>query len=115
MIGKLVSKSIDLATLPARMTIRGSIRVLKATDLLPGGMEQFQEDMKSLLRELDADFDRDVEDMTEQERETIAIQEIQRAEYHISGALISMLRLVRLATADQHRIIEHPAIDNRIR
>lgn len=114
MIGKLVSTSIDLATLPARLTIKGSLKALEASNLMPGGLEQFREDMQQLLVEMDADFDRNVDDMTEREREAAAIQEIGRAEHHIIGALVSMVRLVRLATAEDSRVIEHETISDRI-
>ena len=107
MLGKLVSKSIDIATLPARVTFKGYMKALDAANLMPGGIEQFQQDMNELLKQLDADFDRNVDDMTEQERETAAVQEIYRAEQHLSAALISILRLVRLATAEDSRVIEH--------
>lgn len=107
MFGKLVSKSIDLATLPARVTIKHSMEAMDAANLIPGGLDQLQSEFNYLLAQLDTEFSRKVEDMTEHEREIAAIKEIQKAEHHLSNALISMLRLVRLATVDDSRIIEY--------
>ncbi len=107
MIGKMITKTIEVTTLPARAVVGSSLRALDAADLIPGGLEQLQRDMLALLDEFDGHYAQQVENMTEAEREQATVEEINKAESHLFNAMISMLRLVKLSIADDSRVIEH--------
>lgn len=113
MIGKMVARTIEVSTLPARAVVSGSLRALDAANMIPGGLEQFQQDMLALLEEFDNHYAQQVENMTEKEREQATLDEIKSAENHLFHAMISMLRLVKLSIADESRIIQHASDDGQ--
>lgn len=120
MFGKLVSAAVNTATLPARMTIRGGVNALNAVRTLPDNFDHLTTDFRlaqqeanqlvqQLLSGIDTSFDRDIADMTLNERESTAMVELEKAERHLSEAMFSLLKVLRLATAEPSRIIEHEA------
>ena len=125
MLSELASKAFNAVTLPARTAIRGGTQALDMIRSLPAELENFAADfriaqqeaeqqLRQALHEVDTSFDRDVADMTTREREATAYVELAKAEQFLSQALVSMLKVMRLAMAESSRVIEHePVVEGR--
>ncbi len=121
MISKVLNKTIDLATTPARKLIDTGRDAVSLARSLPAEVENLiynirlahreaEQDFKQMMRQVESSFGRDIADMTENEREETAMMELAKAEQHLSAALFSLLKAFRLAVAEPSRIIEHDEI-----
>lgn len=118
MLSEFVSKTFNTITLPARTAISGGAQALDMIRTLPAELENFaadfrmaqrkaEKDLQQMLSSVDSSFDRDVTDMTSQERESAAYSELAKAEQFLSQALFSLLKVARLAMTESSRVIEH--------
>ena len=113
MIGKMVSLGFGLATLPARMTYRGT-RALLA---MPGDFEQVMREIReasddvareiqALMAEVDMEMSRKAEHLSSEQKQQAAELALDAAEKHLSMAAVNMLRALWLAV-DSNRSLEH--------
>lgn len=113
MIGKMVSLGFDLATLPARMTYRGT-RALLA---MPGDLEhvmreigqasdEVAREIQTLMADVDMEMSRKAEHLTGEQKQQAAELALDAAEKHLSMAAVNMLRALWLAV-DSSRSLEH--------
>jgi hypothetical protein len=118
MLSEFVSKTFKAITLPARTALSEGAQALEVIRTLPAELENFavdfrmaqreaEKELQQMLNSVDSSFDRDVADMTSQERESAAYSELAKAEQFISQALFSLLKVARLAMAESSRVIEH--------
>ena len=118
MLGELFSKVVNAATTPAKKAIGSGTQALNIVLSLPAELENFatefrlaqqqaEQQLQQILNEVDSSFDRDVEDMTAEEREAATFAELAKAEQFLSQALFSVLKIVRLTIAEPSRVIEH--------
>ncbi len=121
MISKVLNKTVNLATAPARKLIDTGRDAVSLARTLPSELENLiydirlahqeaERDFQQMLSQVESSFGRDIADMTENEREETAMMELAKAEQHLSAALFSLLKAFRLAVAEPSRIIEHDAI-----
>jgi len=112
MIGKLVSLGFDLATLPARMTYRGTRAMLA----MPGDFEQVMMEIRQasdevareiqvLLAEVDAEMSQKTAHLSGEQKQQAAELALDAAEKHLSMAAVNMLRALWLAM-DSSRSLE---------
>ena len=112
MIGKMVSLGFDLATLPARMTYRGTRAMLT----MPGDIEQVlaevrgasdevAREIQALLNSVDAEMCQKAAHLNPQQKQQAAELALGAAEQHLSMAAINMLRALWL-TVDSSRQLE---------
>jgi len=112
MIGKMVSLGFDLATLPARMTYRGTRAMLS----MPGDIEQVlaevrgasdevAREIQALLNSVDAEMSQKAAHLNPQQKQQAAELALGAAEQHLSMAAINMLRALWLAV-DSSRQLE---------
>ena len=93
MIGKMVSLGFDLATLPARMTYRGTRAMLA----MPGDIEQ----VIAEVRQVSDEIAREVEALLYSiDRE----MSLDAAERHLSMAAVNLLRALWLAVDSGRRL-----------
>jgi hypothetical protein len=115
MIGKMVSLGFDLATLPARMTYRGTRAMLT----MPGDIEQVlaevrgasdevAREIQALLNSVDAEMSQKAAHLNPQQKQQAAELALGAAEQHLSMAAINMLRALWL-TVDSSRQLERDA------
>ena len=115
MIGKMVSLGFDLATLPARMTYRGTRAMLT----MPGDIEQVlaevrgasdevAREIQALLNSVDAEMSHKAAHLNPQQKQQAAELALGAAEQHLSMAAINMLRALWL-TVDSSRQLEQDA------
>ena len=113
MIGKMVSLGFDLATLPARMTYRGT-RALLA---MPGDFEQVMgeirqasddvaREIQALMADVDMEMTRKAEHLSGEQKQQAAELALDAAEKHLSMAAVNMLRALWLVV-DSSRSLEH--------
>ena len=113
MIGKMVSLGFDLATLPARMTYRGT----KAMLSMPGDFEQVMleireasdevaREIQGLLTQVDAEMSHKTAHLNSEQKQQAAELALDAAEQHLSMAAVNMLRALWLAV-DSSRGLEH--------
>ena len=113
MIGKMVSLGFSLATLPARMTYRGT-RALLA---MPGDFEQVMREIgqtsedvareiQTLMADVDREMSRKAEHLSGEQKQQAAELALDAAEKHLSMAAVNMLRALWLAV-DSNRSLEH--------
>ena len=113
MIGKMVSLGFDLATLPARMTYRGTRAILA----IPGDLEQVMEeirqasddvarDIQGLMADVDMEMSRKATHLSSEQKQQAAELALDAAEKHLSMAAVNMLRALWLAV-DSSRSLEH--------
>lgn len=113
MIGKMVSLGFDLATLPARMTFRGT----KAMLTMPGDLEQVlaevrqvsdeaAREIQNLLQSVDAEMSAKTAHLNPREKQQAAEMALDAAEQHLSMAAVNMLRALWLAV-DSSRQLTH--------
>ncbi|MDH3994031.1 MAG: hypothetical protein OEV47_14020 [Gammaproteobacteria bacterium] len=113
MIGKMVSLGFDLATLPARMTYRGT----KAMLSMPGDFEQVMleireasdevaREIQGLLAQVDAEMSQKTAHLNSEQKQQAAELALDAAEQHLSMAAVNMLRALWLAV-DSSRSLEH--------
>ena len=124
MIGKMFSLGFDLATLPARMTYKGT----KAMLAMPGDFEQVMAQMRevsdevareiqALMASVDAEMSQKAAHLSGEQKQQAAELAMEAAEKHLSMAAVNMLRALWLAVDsskslerdDGPVIIEHKA------
>ncbi len=121
MLTDFLSKTVDLATAPARKIIDTGKEAVSLARNLPTevgnlahefrlAQREAEQDIQQMMQQIDSSFDRDVSDMTTSEREAAAMMELAKAEQHLSGALFSLLKVMRLALAESTRVIDHDDI-----
>ena len=112
MIGKMVSLGFDLATLPARMTYRGTRAMLS----MPGDFEQVMAEIReasdevareiqALLYSVDQEMSQKAAHLSPQQKQQAAELALDAAEQHLSMAAVNMLRALWLAV-DSNRQLE---------
>ena len=113
MIGKMISLGFGLATLPARMTYRGT----KALLTMPGDFEQVMREIgqasddvareiQALMADVDMEMSRKAEHLSGEQKQQAAELALDAAEKHLSMAAVNMLRALWLAV-DSSRSLEH--------
>jgi uncharacterized protein (DUF2225 family) len=113
MIGKMISLGFDLATLPARMTYRGTRTLLS----MPGDLEQVMREIEKasddvareiqiLMADVDMEMSRKTEHLSGEQKQQAADLALDAAEKHLSMAAVNMLRALWLAV-DSNRSLEH--------
>lgn len=118
MLGDFLSRAVNASTAPARKAISTSSQILETLRSVPVELENFaaefrqaqreaEQQLQQIANEVDASFDRDVADMTADEREAATYVELAKAEQLLSQALFSVLKAVRLTIAEPGRVIEH--------
>ena len=112
MIGKMVSLGFDLATLPARMTYKGT----KAMLAMPGDFEQVMAEIRqasdevareiqALMADVDAEMSQRAAHLNGEQKQQAAELALDAAEKHLSMAAVNMLRALWLAV-DSSRSLE---------
>jgi hypothetical protein len=112
MLGKMVSLGFDLATLPARI----SFRAAKAAVSMPGDIEHFMREIRTvsdevaleiqlLLESVDAEMRHKAAHLDAQQKQQAAELALRSAEQHLSMAAINVLRALWL-TLDAERSLE---------
>lgn len=123
MLGKLVSSGFTLATLPARLALRGAgallppppLPVQQFLDELRGASAQAAQDMQQLLASVDQEMSRKTAHLSAADKQRVAEQALQAAEQHLSMAAINLLRGLwllldskpQLPHAGAGRVLEH--------
>jgi uncharacterized protein (DUF2225 family) len=113
MIGKMISLGFDLATLPARMTYRGTRAMLA----IPGDFEQVMEEIRQasddvareiqgLMADVDVEMSRKAAHLSSEQKQQASELALDAAEKHLSMAAVNMLRALWLAV-DSSRSLEH--------
>ena len=113
MIGKMVSLGFDLATLPARMTYRGTRAMLA----MPGDFEQVMAEIRqasdevareiqALMADVDLEMSQKTAHLSGEQKQQAAELALDAAEKHLSMAAVNMLRALWL-TVDSSRSLEH--------
>jgi len=113
MIGKMVSLGFDLATLPARMTYRGTRAMLA----MPGDFEQVMAEIRqasdevareiqALMADVDLEMSQKTAHLSGEQKQQAAELALDAAEKHLSMAAVNMLRALWLAV-DSSRSLEH--------
>ena len=104
MLGKMVSLGFDLATLPARMSLRGA----KAALAMPGDVRYFMREIRAasdevaqeiqlMLDSVDAEMRQKTAHLDPQQKEQAAELALRAAEQHLSMAAVNILRALWLA------------------
>ena len=112
MIGKMVSLGFDLATLPARMTFRGTRAMLA----MPGDIEQVlaevrqvsdevAREVQALLYSVDQEMSQQAAHLDPRQKQQAAELALDAAEKHLSMAAVNLLRALWL-TVDSNRRLE---------
>lgn len=111
MIGKMVSLGFDLATLPARMTYRGTRAMLA----MPGDIEQviaevrqvsdeIAREVEALLYSIDREMSEKTAHLNAQQKQQAAELALDAAERHLSMAAVNLLRALWLAVDSGRRL-----------
>jgi hypothetical protein len=104
MLGKMVALGFDLATLPARMTLRGA----KAVIAMPGDVEHFMRELRSvsdevareiqlLLASVDAEMTHKAAHLSPTQKQQAAELALNAAQQHLSMAAVNVLRALWLS------------------
>ncbi len=104
MIGKMVSLGIDLATLPARMSLKGARAMLA----MPGDFEQVIAEMRVvsdevareiqiLMASVDAEMSQKAAHLSGEQKQQAAELAMVTAQQHLSMAAVDMLRALWLS------------------
>jgi hypothetical protein len=104
MLGKMASIGFDLATLPARMTLKGA----KAAIAMPGDIDHFLREIRQasnevareieqLINSVDAEMSRKAAHLSPAQKQQAANLALGAAEQHLSMAAVNMLRALWLA------------------
>lgn len=104
MLEKMVSIGFDLATLPARMTLRGA----KAAIAMPGDIDHFLREIRQasnevareieqLIDSVDAEMSRKAAHLSPAQKQQAANLALGAAEQHLSMAAVNLLRALWLA------------------
>ena len=112
MIVKMVSLGFDLATLPARMTYRGTRAMLA----MPGDIEQVlaevrqvsdevAREVQALLYSVDQEMSQQAAHLDPRQKQQAAELALDAAEKHLSMAAVNLLRALWL-TVDSNRRLE---------
>lgn len=112
MLGKMVSIGFDLATLPARMTLRGA----RAAVMAPGDISYFMREMRQVSDEVarevqqvlisvDAEMRRKSAHLDPVQKQQAAELALGAAEQHLSMAAINVLRALWLSV-DANRSLQ---------
>ncbi len=112
MIGKMVSLGFDLATLPARMTYKGTRAMLA----MPGDFEQVMAEIRQasddvareiqeLMTDVDMEMSRKAAHLSSEQKQQAAELALDAAEKHLSMAAVNMLRALWLVV-DSGRTLE---------
>ena len=115
MIGKMISLGFDLATMPARMTYRGTRAMLA----MPGDFEQVIAEVRAvsdevarevqvLLESVDAEMSQKTAHLNPQQKQQAAELALDAAEQHLSMAAVNILRALWLSL-DASRSLEEQA------
>jgi hypothetical protein len=126
MLGKMVSLGFDLATLPARMTLKGA----RAMVAVPGDIDHFLREIRlasdevageiqRLLDSVDAEMRQKAAHLSPLQKQQAAELALGAAEQHLSMAAVNMLRALwltldsgrSLANRNEGVIIEHETQD----
>jgi len=113
MLGKMVSLGFDLATLPARMTLRGA----KAVVAMPGDISYLRRELRlatgevareieQLLDSVDREMRHKTAHLDPTQKQQAAELALSAAEQHLSMAAVNMLRALWL-TVDASRSLEN--------
>ena len=113
MLGKMVSIGFDLATLPARITLRGA----KAAVSMPGDIDHFLREVRQasdevareieqLLSSVDAEMSRKAAHLSPAQKQQAANLALGAAEQHLSMAAVNILRALWLAM-DSNRSLQN--------
>jgi len=105
MLEKMVSIGFDLATLPARMTLRG----VRAAVAMPGDIDHFLREIRQVSDEVALEIQRLVESVDSEmsqkaahlspaQKQQAADLALGAAEQHLSMAAVNLLRALWLAT-----------------
>jgi len=109
----MVSLGFDLATLPARMTYRGTRAMLT----MPGDFEQVMAELRqasdevarevqALLYSVDAEMNEKAAHLSPLQKQQAAELALDAAEKHLSMAAVNMLRALWLAVDSSRRLEE---------
>ena len=112
MFGKIVSLGFDLATMPARITLRGA----RAMVAMPGDIEHFRRELRQassevameiqhVLDSVDAEMREKAAHLNPDQKQQAAVLALGAAEQHLSMAALNILRAVWL-TVDAARSLE---------
>lgn len=112
MIGKMVSLGFDMATLPARMTLKGA----KAMVAMPGDLNHLRQELREvsdemarelqqLVNSVDAEMSAKAAHLSPQQKQQAAELALGAAEQHLSMAAVNMLRALWLSV-DSSRSLE---------
>lgn len=111
MIGKMISLGFDAATLPARLTYRGTRAVLSMPAELDRVMaearqvsEEVARAIQVLLASVDAEMSQKAARLSAQQKQQAADLALDAAEKHLSMAALNMLRVLWL-TLDSNRAV----------
>ena len=113
MIVKMVSLGFGLATLPARMTYRGTRALLT----MPGDLEQVMgeigqasddvaREIQTLMADVDMEMSQKAQHLSGEQKQQAAELALYAAEKHLSMAAVNMLRALWLAL-DSNQSLEH--------
>jgi hypothetical protein len=100
MIGKMVSLGFDLATLPARMTYRGTRAMLA----MPGDIERIVAEVQALLHSIDREMSEQTAHLNAEQKQQAAELALDAAERHLSMAAVNLLRALWLAVDSSRRL-----------
>ena len=103
MLGKMVSLGLDLATLPARMTVKGA----KAIISTPGDIDHFMREIRQasgevareiqlLIDSVDAEMSKKAAHLSPTQKQQAADLALGAAEQHLSMAAVNILRALWL-------------------
>ena len=104
MLGKMISIGFDLATLPARMTLKGA----KAAVAMPGDIDHFLREIRQasdevaneirlLLENVDIEMSRKAAHLSPEQKQQAAELALGAEEQHLSMAAVNMLRALWLS------------------
>jgi hypothetical protein len=110
MIGKMVSMGFNLATLPARMTYRGTRAML----VMPGDYQQAMTEIRqasdevalqfqALLHSVDVEMSTKSAHLNPQQKQQAAEMALDAAQKHLSMAAIDVLRALWLAAESRRQ------------
>ena len=98
MIGKMVSLGFGLATLPARMTYRGTRAMRQVSD-------EVAHEIQGLLDSVDAEMSQKAAHLSDEQKQQAADVALFAAQKHLSMAAVNVLRALWL-TMDANRGLE---------
>ena len=112
MLARMMSIGFDLATLPARMTVKGA----KAIVTMPGDVEHFMREIRQasdevareiqlLLDSVDAEMSQKAAHLSPEQKQQAADLALGAAEQHLSMAAVNVLRALWL-TVDSNRALQ---------